>query len=71
MTVKKFQRTKVIGSSELDRFEGAVKNIRHAWDNLPEDVDFSEREMFVEIASRVLWLQNSLREEEKDTRHIN
>lgn len=68
---KKNQRTTVIGSAELDRFEGTVKNIKRAWDSMPDDADFSEREIFVEIASKVLFMQNRLREQDKDNRNIN
>lgn len=68
---KKIQRTNVIFSADLERYEGAVKKIRDAWENLPEDIEFHEREMFIEIASKVLFLQNRLREVEKDDRDIN
>lgn len=56
---------------DLDRYEGTVRMIRDAWDSLPEDVDISEREMFVEITSRVLMLQNTLREKEKNNGNLN
>lgn len=56
---------------DLDRYEGTVRLIREAWDNLPEDVDIAERETFVEVAGRVLMLQNTLREKEKDNKNLN
>lgn len=67
----KINRTATITSADLDRYEGTVKLIRNAWDNLPEDVEIEEREMFVEIASRVLTLQRTLREKDKDESNIN
>lgn len=71
MLDKKIHRTNTISSTDLDRYGGTVKLIRRAWDNLPDDINMSEREMFVEIASRVLILQNRLREPDKDGRNIN
>lgn len=56
---------------DLDRYEGTVRLIREAWDSLPDDVNIAEREMFIEITSRVLTLQNTLREKEKDNKNLN
>lgn len=67
----KIQRTNVIFSADLDRYEGTIKKIRQAWENLPEDIESSEREMFIEIASRVLFLHNRLREVEKEKDSLN
>lgn len=67
----KIQFTNTISSLDLDRYEGTVKKIREAWENLPEDIEISEREMFIEIASRVLFLHNRLREVEKDNKNVN
>lgn len=67
----KITRTSTISSSDLDRYEGTVKKIREAWDNLPDDIEMHEREMFVEIASKVLFLHNRLREVEKDNKNVN
>lgn len=67
----KLHRTNVVSSSDLDRFEGTVKLIRQAWDNLPDDIEVHEREMFVEIASKVLALQNNLREQDKEKESLN
>lgn len=68
---EKIHRTNVVTSADLDRYGGAVKLMRQAWDNLPEDVDSVEREMFVEITSRVLTLHTSLSDREKDTNEVN
>lgn len=68
---KKIQRTNIMSSSDLGRYRGTVKLIQEAWDNLPEDIETHEREMFIEITSRVLMLQNQLREKDKDTDNVN
>lgn len=67
----KILKTKTISSMDLDRYEGTVRLIREAWDSLPDDVNIAEREMFIEITSRVLILQNTLREKEKDNKNLN
>ncbi len=67
----KLQRTKVIVSADLDRYEGTVKKLRSAWDNLPDDISMDEREMFVELSSKVLHLSMKLRESEKDITEVN
>ncbi len=58
-------------SADLDRYEGTVKKLRSAWDNLPDDISMDEREMFVELSSKVLHLSMKLRESEKDNTEIN
>lgn len=68
---RKIQRTNVISSADLERYEGTIKQVRIAWENLPEDIDTTEREIFIEVASRVLFLHNRLREAEKDKERIN
>lgn len=68
---KKIPRTNTMTSADLDRYRGTVKLIQQAWDSLPDDIDFTEREMFIEISSRVLTLQNTLRERDKDTDSVN
>ncbi len=70
-TDRKIQRTNTMTSADLDRYRGTVKLIQQAWDNLPDDIDFTEREMFIEISSKVLTLQNTLREKDKETDSIN
>jgi hypothetical protein len=67
----KIKRTNIVSSTDLDRYEGTVKIIRQAWDTLPEDIEPHEREMFVEIAGKILILQETLRESEKDRKNIN
>ncbi len=67
----KIQKTNVVFSSDLERSGGAVRLIRNAWDNLPEDIDMTEREMFIEISSRFIKLNEALREEQKDKGGIN
>lgn len=64
-------RTNVIFSADLERYEGTIKQVRLAWDNLPEDIDASEREIFIEVASRVLFLHSRIREVEKNREGIN
>ncbi len=71
MSDKKFQRTSVITTADLDRFEGTVKHMRDAWDNLPDDISLDEREMFVELSSKVLSLSITLHEQEKDNKDVN
>lgn len=71
MNDRKIHRTSVITTADLDRFEGTVKHMRDAWDNLPEDVNSEEREMFIELSSQVLSMQNLLYEREKDTDSLN
>lgn len=68
---KKFQRTSVITTADLDRFGGTVKYMRDAWDNLPDDVNLEEREIFIELSSQVLTMQNLLYEKEKNTDNLN
>ncbi|MGE5041986.1 MAG: hypothetical protein ACM3IJ_03705 [Candidatus Levyibacteriota bacterium] len=65
------QRTNTITSADLTRYRGTVKIIHEAWDNLPEDIEMHEREMFIELTSKVLTLQNQLREKDKDTDDLN
>ena len=67
----KIRNTNIVSSMDLDRYGGTVKMIRQAWDSLPEDIELHEREMFVEIASRVLILQDRLREADKDRKNVN
>ncbi len=67
----KIQKTNVIFTSDLERSGNAVRLIRNAWDNLPEDIDMTEREMFIEISSRFIKLNEALREEQKDKEGIN
>ncbi len=63
--------TTTISSEELERSDDVVQHIRSAWENLPEDIDISEREMFIEIASKVIKLHSSLVEEKKQKDHLN
>lgn len=67
----KIQMTSVITTSDLDRFGGTVKNLRDAWEHLPQDIDQDAREMFIELTSKVLVLHNKLREQDKDTSGLN
>lgn len=62
--------TNTISSVDLDRYNGNVSLIRKAWDSLPEDVDEIEREMFIEMASKVLTLSGLYRKE-KDNKNLN
>ena len=71
MQDKKIHRTNTISSTDLDRYNGTVKMVRNAWDNLPEDIELHEREMFVEIAGKILDLQGRLRESDKDQKNVN
>ncbi len=68
---QKIQITRVRTSADLDRFEGTVKKLRSAWDNLPDDISLDEREMFVELSSKVLSLSITLHEQEKDNKDVN
>lgn len=67
----KIYRTTTISSEELERSDEVVQHIRNAWENLPEDIDISEREMFVEIATKVIKLHSALSEEKKRKDHLN
>ncbi len=67
----KIQKTSVMTTADLDRFEGTVKNLRNAWDNLPEDIALDEREMFIELTSKVLVLHNKLRAQDKNNSNLN
>lgn len=70
-TQSKIYTTTTISSEELERSDDVVQHIRSAWENLPEDIDMSEREMFIEIASKVIKLHSSLVEEKKQKDHLN
>lgn len=67
----KIYTTTTISSEELERSDDVVQHIRNAWENLPEDIDMSEREMFIEIASKVIKLHAGLVEEKKQKDHLN
>lgn len=69
--INKIQRTRVMMSADLDRYEGTVKQLRNAWENLPDDISMDEREMFVELSSKVLHLSMKLRESDKDNTELN
>lgn len=60
-----------MSSDSLDRSDSVVQHIREAWDSLPDDIDMSEREMFVEIASKVIKLHGLLQQEQKSKDHLN
>ncbi|HMS22473.1 MAG TPA: hypothetical protein PKA38_01795 [Candidatus Levybacteria bacterium] len=68
---KKIQKTNVLSSTDLERFGGAVKHIRQAWENMADETDFEERELFVEMASKVLFLRSKLSELDKSNDHVN
>ncbi len=68
---RKIHRTTVATSADLDRYEGAIKKLRSAWDSLPDDISLDEREMFVELSSKVLSLSITLREQEKNNSEVN
>ncbi len=68
---KKIQKTNVLSSTDLERFGGAVKHIRQAWENMADETDFEERELFVEMASKVLFSRSKLSELDKSNDHVN
>ncbi|MBP6913610.1 MAG: hypothetical protein KBC00_03305 [Candidatus Levybacteria bacterium] len=68
---QKIQKTNVLSSSDLERFGGAVKHIRQAWENMADETDFEEREMFVEMASKILYLRGKLSELDKSNDMVN
>lgn len=70
-TQSKIYTTSTISTEELERSDEVVQQIRSAWENLPEDIDMSEREMFIEIASKVIKLHAGLVEEKKQKDHLN
>jgi len=70
-STNKIYTTTTISSEELERSDDVVQHIRNAWENLPEDIDMSEREMFIEIASKVIKLHAGLVEEKKQKDHLN
>lgn len=63
--------TKTISSEQLERCDGTIKHIRNAWENLPEDLDIEEREMFIELASKLIKLHGLVRNIEKDPSSLN
>lgn len=67
----KIQRSSVMTIADLDGFEGTVKNLRHAWDHLPDDIDQEAREMFIELTGKVLAIHNKLKDQEKDKTNLN
>lgn len=67
----KIYSTTVISSEKLDRSDEIVQHIRSAWDNLPEDIDMTEREMFVEVASKVIRLHHNLIQDKKSRDGLN
>lgn len=67
----RIQKTSVITTADLDRFGGTVRNLRHAWEHLPEDIALEEREMFIELTSKVLTLHNKIREQDKNNSNLN
>lgn len=67
----KIYTTTTISSDELERSDEVVQQIRSAWENLPDDIDMTEREMFVEIASKVIKLHSALSSEKKRRDHLN
>lgn len=63
--------TKTISSEQLERCDGTIKHIRNAWENLPEDLDVEEREMFIELASKLIKLHSLVKNIEKDPSNLN
>jgi hypothetical protein len=70
---KKIQKTNVLSSTDLERFGGAVKHIRQVWEHMAEadEADFEERELFVEMAAKVLFLRSKLSELDKNNDSVN